>query len=59
MPTAKSQANGVKLLNKIIAQSTVSYIRKLLGLYLGVYLISLTKFKCSFSNNKAGFFSRH
>jgi len=24
--------------------------------YLGVYLVSSTKFKCSFSNNKAGFF---
>jgi len=24
--------------------------------YLGVYVVSSTKFKCSFSNNKAGFF---
>jgi len=24
--------------------------------YLGIYLVSSTKFKCSFSNNKAGFF---
>jgi len=24
--------------------------------YLGVYLVSSTKFKCSFSNNKVGFF---
>ena len=24
--------------------------------YLGVYLVSSTKFKCSFSNNKAAFF---
>jgi len=27
--------------------------------YLGVYLVNSTKFKCSLSNNKTGFFSRH
>ena len=29
---------------------------EMLARYLGIYLESLTKFKCSFSKNKAGFF---